>query len=91
MFLEGMSPALKKLEIQDIYQNKTDKADFQRDMAYGDFKKLPKRTASHKLLCENAFDIAKNTTSIVLKSFDKKSLQVVLLKVKLLQVSIIWI
>ena len=61
-------------------------------MAYGDFKKLPKRTASHKLLCENAFDIAKNTTSIVHKFFDKKkSLQVVLLKVKLLQVSIIWI
>ena len=72
MFLEGMSPALKKLEIQDIYQNKTDKADFQRDMAYGNFKKLPKRTASHKLLCENAFDIAKNTTSIVQQSFDKK-------------------
>ena len=29
-------------------------------------------TASHKLLCENAFDIAKNTTSIVHKFFDKK-------------------
>ena len=29
-----------------IYQNKLDKACFQHDMAYGDFKDLPRRTAS---------------------------------------------
>ena len=31
-----------------IYQNKPDKAYFQHDMAYGDFKELPRRTASDK-------------------------------------------
>ena len=29
-------------------------------MAYGDFKDLPRRTASGKVLCDNAFNIAKN-------------------------------
>ena len=33
-----------------IYQNKLDKGHFQHDVAYGDFKDLPKRTASDKLL-----------------------------------------
>ena len=28
------------------------------DMAYGDFKDLTKRTASDKILCDNAFNIA---------------------------------
>ena len=32
-----------------IYQNKLDKGHFQHDVAYGDFKDLPKRTASAKL------------------------------------------
>ena len=31
-----------------IYQNKLDKACFQHDMAYGDFKDLTRRTASDK-------------------------------------------
>ena len=31
-----------------IYQNKPNKAYFQHDMAYGDFKELPRRTASDK-------------------------------------------
>ena len=30
-------------------------------MAYGDFKDLPERTASDKILCNKAFNIAKNT------------------------------
>ena len=34
-----------------IYQNKLDKACFQHDMAYGDFKDL---TAADKLLCDKA-------------------------------------
>ena len=33
---------------QDIYQNELDKACFKRDIAYGDFKDLPRRTVSIK-------------------------------------------
>ena len=29
-------------------------------MVYGDFKYLPKRTASDEVLCDKAFNIAKN-------------------------------
>ena len=34
---------------QYIYQNKLDKACFQHDMAYGDFKDLTRRTASDNI------------------------------------------
>ena len=30
-------------------------------MVYGDFKDLPRRTASEKVLCNQTFNIAKNT------------------------------
>ena len=43
-----------------IFQNKLDKACFQHDMAYGDFKNLTRRTASNKALRDKAFNIAKN-------------------------------
>ena len=43
-----------------IYKNELDKACFQHDMAYVDFKDLAKRTASDKLLRDKAFNIAKN-------------------------------
>ena len=43
-----------------IYQNELDKACFQHDMAYGDFKDLPRRTPSDKTLRDKAFNIAKN-------------------------------
>ena len=43
-----------------IYKNKLDKACFQNDMAYGDFKDLARKTASDKLLRDKAFNIAKN-------------------------------
>ena len=43
-----------------IYQNKLDKACFQHDMAYGDFKDLLRRTASDKVLHNKAFNIVKN-------------------------------
>ena len=46
--------------IQDIYQNELDKACFQHDMTYGDFKDLPRRTASDKVLRDKAFNIAKD-------------------------------
>ena len=42
------------------YQNELDKACFQHDMAYGDFKDLPRRTASDKILLNKTFNIAKN-------------------------------
>ena len=47
-------------DAQYIYQNELDKACFQHDMAYRDFKDLTRRTASDKVLCNKAFIIAKN-------------------------------
>ena len=65
-----------------IYKNELDKACFQHDMVYGDFKDLARRTASDKVLRDKAFNIAKNPkydgyqrglASMVYKFFDKKS------------------
>ena len=65
-----------------IYKNELDKACFQHDMAYGDFKDLERRTASDKVLRDKAFNIAKNPkydgyqkglASMVYKHFDKKA------------------
>ena len=65
-----------------IYKNKLDKACFQYDMAYGDFKDLAKRTAADKVLRDKAFKIAsdqkydgyqRGLASMVYKFFDKKS------------------
>ena len=65
-----------------IYKNELDKACFQHDMAYGDFKDIARRTASDKVLRDKAFSIAKNPkydgyqhgiASTVYKFFDKKS------------------
>ena len=44
----------------NIYQNKLDKTCFQHDVAYGDFKHLPGRTASDKVSRDKAFNNAKN-------------------------------
>ena len=43
-----------------IYKNELDKACFQHDMAYGDFKDIARRTFSDKFLRDKAFNIAKN-------------------------------
>ena len=43
-----------------IYQNELDKDCFQHDMTYADFKDLPRRTASGKLLRDKAFNIEKH-------------------------------
>ena len=43
-----------------IYKNELDKAFFQHDMAYRDFKDLKRRTFSDKVLRDKAFNIAKN-------------------------------
>ena len=42
-----------------IYKNELNKACFQHDMAYGDFKDLARRTFSDKVLRDKAFNIAK--------------------------------
>ena len=44
-----------------INQNKLNKACFQHDMVYGDFKGLTRRTISSKVLCDKAFNIAKSS------------------------------
>ena len=65
-----------------IYKNELDKACFQHDMAYGDFKDLKRRTFSVKVLRDKAFNIAKylkydgyqrQLASMVYNFFDKKS------------------
>ena len=65
-----------------IYKNELDKACFQHDMAYGDFKDLKRRTASDKSLRDKAFNVTKNPkhdghqrglASMVYKFFDKNS------------------
>ena len=64
-----------------IYKKELDKACFQHDMAYGDFKDLTKRTSSDKVLRDKVFSIAKNLeydeyqrdlASMFYKFFDKK-------------------
>ena len=58
-------------------------------MAHGDFKNLAKRTASDKILRDKPFNIAKNPksdeyqrglASMVYKFFDKKRLEVMLIR-----------
>ena len=43
-----------------IYQNELDKAYFQHEMAYGNFKDLTSRTAFDKILHDKGFNIAEN-------------------------------
>ena len=65
-----------------ILKNELDKACFQHDMAYGDFKYLARRTAFDKIIRDKAFNIAKSSkydgyqvglASMAYKFFDKKS------------------
>ena len=65
-----------------IYKNELDKACFQYDMAYGDFKDLASGTASTKIFRNKAYNIAKDPkyggdqkslAAIVYKFFNKKS------------------
>ena len=65
-----------------VCKNELDKACFQHDMAYGDFKDLKRRTAADNVLRDKAFNIAKNPkydgyqrglASVVYKFFDKKT------------------
>ena len=63
-------------------KNELNKACFQHDMAYGDFKDLAKRTVADKVLRDKAFKIEsdqkydgyqRGLASVVYKFFDKKS------------------
>ena len=65
-----------------IYQNELDKAYFQHDMVYEDFKDLNRRTAADKVIRDKVSNIAKDPkydgyqgglASMVYKFFDKKS------------------
>ena len=65
-----------------IFKNELNKAYFQHDMAYGDFKDLERTTASDKVLRGKAFSFGKNPkydgyqrglASMVYKFFNKKS------------------
>ena len=65
-----------------IYKNELDKAYFQHDLAYGDFKDLPKRTGAEKVLRDKALKTGsdekydgyqRGLASMVYKFFDKKS------------------
>ena len=67
-------------DINYIYKNKLDKASFQHDMAYRDFKDLVKRTIADKVLRDKAFKVVsdqkhdgyqRGLASVVFKFFDK--------------------
>ena len=77
-----------------IYQNELDKACFQHDIAYGDFKDWNRRTAIDKILPDEAINIAKNPkydgyqcgfASMAYKLLDKKNFLVVVLKMRIFQ------
>ena len=79
---KGKQKAKETADSRYIYQNQLGKACFQHDMYSGDFKDLPKRTASDKILRDKAFKIAKGPkcdgcqrrlASIFYKFFDKKT------------------
>ena len=71
-----------------ICKNELDKACFQHDIVYGDFKDLKRRTGSDKILRGKAFNIAKNPkcdvyqrglASMVYKFLIKRQKEVVLI------------
>ena len=84
-FTKNIERIQKFMETGDsrfIYRNELDKACFQHDMTYGDFKDLAKRTAVDKVLRDEAFNITKDPkydgyqrglASMVYKFFDKKT------------------
>ena len=57
---ERMQKSKETGDSRYIYQNDLDKAYFQHDMAYKDFKDISRRKASDKILRDKAFNIAKN-------------------------------
>ena len=87
-------------DINYIYKNELDKACFQHDIGYGDFKDLARRTAYDKVLRDKAFNFAKNPKydgyrkglrSIVYKFFDKSPQSVVLIRMKIMSILETWL
>ena len=60
---ERMQKSKEKGNSQYIYQDELDKACFQHDLPYGDFIDITRRTSSDKVLCDKAFNVAKNSKS----------------------------
>ena len=54
-------------DLRYIYRNELDKACFQHGMSYGDFKDLPQRTASDRVLHDKELNIAKNPIVLDIK------------------------
>ena len=78
---ERISKFKGREESRYIFRNELDKACFQHDMAYGDFRDLARRAALDKLLRDKEFNIAKNPKydgyqrglgSVVYQFFEKK-------------------
>ena len=59
---EWIQKFLKTGDTSYIYKNEIDKACFQHDVDYRDFKDLARGTASDKVLRDKAFNITKNPT-----------------------------
>ena len=55
---ERIQRFLETRDTKCIYRNELDKACFQHDMTYGDFKYLKRRTQSNKVVKYKAFKIA---------------------------------
>ena len=82
-FTKNKERIQKFKELGDFFiEKKIDKACFQHDMAYGDFKDLNRRISAGKVLRDKAFNIAKDPkyvgcqrglASMVYKFFDKKN------------------
>ena len=64
---EGIQKFKETGDTNYIYKKELDKACFQHDMTYGDFKDLKRRTASDKVLRDNEFNIAKILNMMVIK------------------------
>ena len=84
-FTKNKEPIQKFEETGDwryINENELHESCFHHDVAYGDFKDLPRKTAADKVLHDETFNIAKNLkydgyqhllASVVYKFFDKKT------------------
>ena len=64
---------IKKLKVARdswyIFKNELGKSCFHHDMAYGDFKDLPKRTAADKVLHDKAYRKMQNMANINVELF----------------------
>ena len=60
LFTKNKGRIQKFKDTRYICKNELDKACFQHDMAYGDFKDLERGAASDKVFGDKAFNVAKN-------------------------------